>query len=62
MARLAGFRPRLYPHERLAATKTPKLPPQQHYHQFIDAILGRNSGKTHSAFLLCRQGWQINGL
>jgi len=45
-----GAGPRLYPRERFAATKAPDLAPQHHYHQFIDAILGKDGGRTHSAF------------
>lgn len=45
-----GGGPQLYPRERMASIKAPKLAPQQHYHQFIDAILGKNGGQTHSAF------------
>jgi predicted dehydrogenase len=45
-----GSTPRLYPRKNFAGTKAPKLPPQNHYHQFIDAILGKNGGKTHSPF------------
>ena len=45
-----GAGPRLYPQERLGRTEVPKLAPQHHYHQFVDAILGKNGGKTHSPF------------
>ena len=45
-----GAGPRLYPRERFAGTKAPDLPPQDHYHQFIDAILGKDGGKTYSPF------------
>lgn len=42
--------PRLFPREKFAQVRPPKLAPQHHYHQFIDAILGKNGGKTHSSF------------
>jgi predicted dehydrogenase len=42
--------PRLYPRERFAGVRPPELAPQQHYHQFIDAILGKDGGKTHTPF------------
>ncbi len=45
-----GAGPRLYPRDRFAGTKGPKLKPPHHYHQFIDAILGKDGGKTHSPF------------
>ena len=45
-----GAAPRLYPRERFAGTKAPELAPQDHYHQFIDAILGKDGGRTHSPF------------
>jgi hypothetical protein len=45
-----GAGPRLYPQDRFSTVKAPKLSPQHHYHQFIDAILGKNGGKTHSPF------------
>jgi len=45
-----GAGPQLYPRERLASIKPPQLKPQNHYHQFLDAILGRGAGKTRSPF------------
>jgi len=45
-----GSGPQLYPRARLGNTKPPQLAQQNHYHQFIDAILGKNGGQTQSAF------------
>jgi predicted dehydrogenase len=45
-----GSGPQLFSRGRLGATKPPKLAPQNHYHQFIDAILGKNGGQTQSPF------------
>ncbi len=45
-----GAAPRLYPSEKLKAVPRPKLKPWNHYHQFIDAILGKNGGKTQASF------------
>ena len=45
-----GAGPRLYPSEKLKAVPKPKLKPWNHYHQFIDAILGKNGGKTQASF------------
>ena len=45
-----GAGPRLYPVEKLKAVPRPKLKPWHHYHQFIDAILGKNGGKTQASF------------
>ena len=45
-----GAGPRLYPSEKLKAVARPKLKPWHHYHQFIDAILGKNGGKTQASF------------
>jgi len=45
-----GAGPRLYPSKKLKAFPRDKLKPWHHYHQFIDAILGKNGGKTQAAF------------
>lgn len=45
-----GSGPQLFPREQFRKLQRPKLTPQNHYHQFIDAILGKNGGKTQSPF------------
>lgn len=45
-----GSAPQLHPRERLASVRPPKLEPQNHYRQFIDAIIDRQPGTTRSAF------------
>ena len=50
MMKVHGGGPRLYPQEKFATVRPPKFAPQDHYHQFIDAILGKNGGNTHSPF------------
>lgn len=45
-----GSGPRLFPREQFRKVARPKLAAQNHYHQFIDAILGKNGGKTQTPF------------
>ncbi|MDP7287905.1 MAG: Gfo/Idh/MocA family oxidoreductase [Phycisphaerae bacterium] len=45
-----GSGPILYPSEKLKGVARPKPKPQNHYRQFIDAILGKNGGKTQASF------------
>lgn len=43
-----GTAPQLLPREKFQGLERPKLPPQDHYHQFVDACLG--DGKTYADF------------
>lgn len=45
-----GAGPQLYPRDLLAAIKPVQLKAQNHYHQFIDAILDKGGMPTQSAF------------
>ena len=45
-----GSGPILYPSEKLKGVARPKPKPQNHYRQFIDAILGAGGGVTEAAF------------
>lgn len=40
----------LFPREKYKALALPELPPQNHYHQFVDAVLGKDGGRTESPF------------
>lgn len=51
--------PRLFPREKFAQTRPPKFVPQDHYDQFIDAILGKDGGKTHSPFPYAAQSTEM---
>ena len=39
--------PMFFPAEKFAATEKPKLEPRNHYHHFIDAILGKVKNESH---------------
>jgi predicted dehydrogenase len=45
-----GSGPQLLPTEKLKGVARPRPKPMNHYHQFIDAILGKNGGKTQASF------------
>ena len=45
-----GSGPHLLPTEKLKGVARPKPKPQNHYRQFIDAILGADGGGTQAAF------------
>jgi len=40
----------LYPQEKFKNITLPELAPQNHYHQYVDAILGKEGGRTESPF------------
>lgn len=42
--------PELFLNDGSAKVDIPKMPEQHHYHQFIDAVLGKDDGHTHSPF------------
>jgi predicted dehydrogenase len=45
-----GSGPVLYPTEKLKGVARPRPKPWNHYRQFIDAIIGKNGGKTQASF------------
>ena len=44
-----GGNPILLPEEKFKQIARPKLPPRDHYHHFIDAILGKEKNESHFA-------------
>jgi len=59
MLKVHGGGPRLYPREKFATVRPPKFVPQNHYDQFIDAILGKDGGRTHSPFPYAAQSTEM---
>lgn len=54
-----GGGPQLFPREKFRTVKRPILKPQNHYRQFIDAILGKDGGKTHSPFAFAAKSTEM---
>ncbi|MBT5902917.1 MAG: Gfo/Idh/MocA family oxidoreductase [Opitutaceae bacterium] len=51
--------PRLYPREKFAQVRPAQFTPQDHYEQFVDAMLGKNGGQTHSPFPYAAQSTEM---
>src|SRR5262249_55797904 len=45
----SGYPPTLLPEEKFKDVKRPDLPPRNHYHHFVDAILGGEKNESHFA-------------
>ena len=45
-----GSQAQLFPKKRFAGVEVSQFAPQNHYHQFLDAVLGKDGGHTHSPF------------
>ncbi|MDB4385051.1 Gfo/Idh/MocA family oxidoreductase [Opitutaceae bacterium] len=51
--------PRLFPREKFAHVRPAEFTPQDHYGQFVDAMLGKNGGRTHSPFPYAAQSTEM---